>query len=64
MFSKSKKYSCVFCSNKSEKSNKIIFFCRECNKIRDYIRDKGIKTLLNKIEEDNSTIPPTAPPYK
>jgi len=60
MFGKSKtKYSCVFCSNKNEKSNKKIFFCRECNKIRDYIRDNGIKTLINVIEDNNK---PSAPP--
>ena len=61
MFGKNKKYSCVFCSNKNEKSNKKIFFCRECNKIREYIRDNGIKPLLNMIQDNKASAPPIYP---
>jgi len=49
MFNK-KKHSCVFCSNKNETSKSKVFFCRDCLKIRNYIRDNGIRTLLDKIE--------------
>ena len=61
-----KKYTCVFCSNTNEKSNKKVFFCRDCIKIRNYIRDNGIKTLLNKIEcnnNNNKLLEPSCPPY-
>jgi len=61
-FLKSKKYSCVFCSDFTEKGSKKVFFCRECNKIRTYIRQYGIKTLMNKIEV-NILKEPSAPPY-
>lgn len=54
-----KKYSCVFCSDTNEKSSKVVFFCRECSRIRNYIRDNGIKTLLTKIEGNNKA---SAPP--
>ena len=64
MFNK-KKYSCVFCSNTNEKSSKKVFFCRDCLKIRNYIRYNGIKTLLDKIEgnKNNKTLEPSCPPY-
>jgi len=60
MFNK-KKHSCVFCSNKNETSKSKVFFCRDCLKIRNYIRDNGIRTLLDKLE--NNKVLASAPPY-
>lgn len=56
-----KKYSCVFCSNKNETSKSKVFFCRDCLKIRNFIREKGISTLLDKIEY--LKVIASAPPY-
>ena len=53
--------SCVFCSNKNESSKSKVFFCRDCLKIRNYIRDNGIRPLLDKLE--NNKILASAPPY-
>ena len=60
MLNKNKKYNCVFCSDTTQKSKHKINFCRDCLKIREYIRQHGIKTLLDKI--NNEPIKPTAPP--
>jgi hypothetical protein len=62
MFRKKSKFSCVFCSDKKEKSKDKINFCRDCEKIRMYVRDNGIKSILNLIL-DNNYQKPTAPPY-
>ena len=56
-----KKYRCCFCSNINETSSKKVFFCRECNKLRNYIRDNGIKTLLSKIDCEKVSAPPLYP---
>lgn len=58
MFKKSK-HSCVFCSDLTKNSSKKINFCRDCLRIRNYLREKGISNLLELI--DNSK--PSAPPY-
>lgn len=59
MFKKTKKYSCAFCNDLTKISTNKISFCRDCIKIRTYIRDYGIKTLLDKIEHnEKSTYPP------
>ena len=60
MFNK-KKYSCVFCSNKNETSKGKVFFCRDCLRIRHFIRENGIRTLLDKIEY--LKVIASAPPY-
>jgi hypothetical protein len=57
MFNK-KKYSCCFCSNKNETSNKKVFFCNDCRKVHTFIREYGIKTILEFIKPKAS-----APPY-
>ena len=54
---KKKKYSCIFCSDMNETSKKIIFYCRECKKIREHIRLYGLTSILQHIEK------PSAPPY-
>ena len=59
MFKNKKKYSCVFCSNTNETSNKKIMFCKDCRRVRDFLREYGVRLLLDKI--DNSK--PSAPPY-
>jgi|SaaInlStandDraft_4_1057021.scaffolds.fasta_scaffold23126_2 hypothetical protein len=43
----------MFCSNICEKSNNKRFICRDCRTIRDYIRNYGIKKVLNMIELHN-----------
>ncbi len=62
MFGKKKKYSCVFCSNTSEKSNKKIMFCKDCRKVRDFLREYGLRVLLDKID-NNKASAPNLPPY-
>ena len=57
-FIKKNKYSCVLCSNTNEKAKYKIFFCLECKKIRNYIRDQGIKNILQKIEYNKASAPP------
>jgi hypothetical protein len=57
---KEKKYTCVFCSDITTKHKDKVVFCRDCLKIREYIRMNGIKILINNIEEKQL---PTAPPY-
>jgi len=57
---KKKKYTCVFCSDTTETSNKKIMFCRECKVLKRYIRLYGIKVLLDKIEDNKGA---SAPPY-
>ena len=52
MFKNKKKYSCCFCSNTNETSKGKVFFCRDCLKIRNYIRDNGIRPLLDKLENN------------
>ena len=61
-FSKSKKYSCCFCSDLTKNSSKKINFCRDCKKIRDHIRDKGIMSILSIINNDKEKLA-SAPPY-
>jgi hypothetical protein len=58
---KSKKYTCCFCSNISETSNKKIMFCKDCRKIRDFVREYGIRSLLDKLEV--GVMKASAPPY-
>ncbi len=58
MLKNKNKYTCVFCSNTKEKSKNKVFFCNECLVIRQYIRDYGIKEVLNKIQTK-----PSCPPY-
>lgn len=60
LLKKKKKYTCCFCSNISEKSNKKPFFCKECLKIRNWILDNGRKSLLDKLEYKSIV---SAPPY-
>ena len=60
-FFKKKKYTCVFCSDTNEKGNNKVFFCRECNKIRSYIRQYGMRTLQDKLEVH--VLKASAPPY-
>jgi hypothetical protein len=62
VFTKTKKYSCCFCSDLTKSSNKKINFCRDCKKIRDYIREKGLSYLLSIVSNNEKSIP-TAPPY-
>lgn len=59
MFKKTK-HSCVFCSDLTKNSSKKINFCRDCLKIRQYIRDKGIDNILELIKEKKEA---SAPPY-
>ena len=58
---KKEKYTCCFCSNKKEKSKSKIHFCRDCERIRNYIREYGLKNLLEFIENKNNN--PSCPPY-
>lgn len=59
MFKKTQpKHTCVFCSNKNEKSKHKVFLCRDCEKIRNHIREYGIKNILEFIQPKVS-----APPY-
>ena len=49
MFSKTK-YSCCLCSDLTKNSSKQINFCKDCIKVRNYLREKGINNLLELIE--------------
>ena len=60
MFKKNKKYTCAFCNDLTKISTSKLTFCRECNKLRSYIRDYGLQTLLSKITQ--SEVKPTYPP--
>lgn len=60
---KKKKYSCVFCSDTNETSSKKVFLCKECRRIKSFLRQYGMKTLLSKIEHNIDYIKPSAPPY-
>ena len=53
-----KKYTCCLCSDDKEKGKNIVFFCRDCKRIREYIRQNGLKAILNAI------VLPSAPEYK
>lgn len=61
MLRNKKKYSCVFCNDLTKLSTSKISFCRDCNKIRSYIRDYGLQNLLNKISQNE--IQASCPPY-
>ncbi len=63
MFRKKSKFSCVFCSDTKEKSKDKINFCRDCQKLRNYIRDKGMDTIQNFINNSKEKIIPSCPPY-
>lgn len=52
MLKKKSKYNCLFCSNHREKSKKKIFFCSTCIKIKDYLRENGVKNTLEKLENN------------
>lgn len=59
MFKKTKKYSCSFCNDLTEISKNKVSFCRDCIKIRSYIREYGLKSLLEKITQNEKiTYPP------
>ncbi len=60
---KKKKYSCIFCSDTNETSSPKVFLCRECRRIKDYLRQYGMKSLLSKIEYNTDNIKASAPPY-
>jgi DNA-directed RNA polymerase subunit RPC12/RpoP len=60
-FRKNKKYTCVFCSNKNETSKHKVFLCNDCQKIRNHIREHGIRIILEYIQPKVSV--PNAPPY-
>ena len=60
MFSK-KKYSCIFCSNLDKVSSKKINFCKDCKKVHNFIREKGLNKLIEYIESNNKNA--SAPPY-
>ena len=60
---KKKKYSCCFCSNMTETSNKKIMFCKDCRKVRDFLREYGIKSLLEKVEQSVYKASAPLPPY-
>ena len=55
---KKKKYSCVLCSDTNETSSRKVFLCRECKRIKDFLRQYGMKTLLDKIEYNKASAPP------
>lgn len=61
MFKNKKKYTCAFCNDLTKISTSKLTFCRDCNKIRSYIRDYGLQTLLSKITQ-NEMIPASCPP--
>ena len=63
MFRKKSKFSCVFCSDKKEKSKDKINFCRDCQKLRNFIRDKGMDTIQDFINGNQNKIQPSCPPY-
>lgn len=54
---KSKKYTCIFCSDVNENSKNKIMFCKNCKTIRNFLHQYGMKALLEIIEK------PSAPPY-
>lgn len=56
-----KKYSCCFCSSLDKIGKNKIVFCKDCKKIRDYIRDFGLDCILSIIKKNNITA--TAPAY-
>ena len=59
MFKKNKKYTCCFCSDLTKITTSKVSFCRDCIKIRSYIREYGIKTLIDKITPNEKlTYPP------
>ena len=60
MFNKKKKHSCAFCNDLTKISTSKLTFCRDCNKLRSYIRDYGLQTLLSKISQNE--VKPTYPP--
>ena len=60
MLRKNKKYTCCFCSDLTKISTSKLTFCRDCNKLRSYIRDYGLQTLLSKISQNE--VKPTYPP--
>ena len=60
MFKKSKKY-CNLCNIQIGKLDKI--FCRDCKKVRDFIRDNGMIKMLEFITKFPLHLnPPSAPP--
>ena len=60
MFNKKKKYTCAFCNDLTKISTSKLTFCRDCDKVRQYIRDYGLRTLLDKISQNIEK--PSAPP--
>ncbi len=61
MFKSKDKFNCVLCGHDREKFKKKIAFCRSCRKIKDYINEFGLVSVLDKIN-DKQIIKPTAPP--
>lgn len=64
MIKKKSKYNCLFCSNHREKSKNKIFFCSTCIKIKDYLRENGVKNTLEKLENNNIYASASAPKYE
>lgn len=62
MFSKKNKFNCVLCGHDREKFKKKISFCRNCRKIKDYINEYGLVSVLDKIKQPTkATAPPQYP---
>lgn len=60
-FRKTKKYTCSFCSDLTKLSSDKVSFCRDCLKIRSYIREYGLKSILDKLTHTDNK--PSCPPY-
>lgn len=56
MFSKTK-YSCCLCSDLTKNSSKQINFCKDCIKVREFIRIHGIGKILELIENNKVSAP-------
>lgn len=57
---KKKKYSCILCSDTNERSSKKVMFCKECKRIKYFLRQYGMSKMLNMIEGNKEA---SAPPY-
>ena len=59
---KKKKYSCVFCNDRTKIKPSKVAFCKECNALKNHIRLYGLKPLLNYIDS-NKPSAPNCPSY-
>lgn len=61
LFKNNKKYNCILCGHDRETNKNKINFCRNCRKVKDFINEYGINSILSKIEMKINP-PPSYPP--